>query len=275
MRPLRPLTLDPHFRPGPTTPRTQTRTNPNMVQSRICNLHTCCVRRAESAGGVRDRGSYTTPLGKRFGTGWSEIGRGLHLGDGRVLWALGIPNLWGLRSYMSRSEADEPVTAPYLACFLLPSLPTSARQPLILDVYRTLFIGPTRTQLPTPTPNQNTTPQIKRPKPTLKQRFPSLKALLPPHPLAPVHIVLARLPLPPPPSVCTWTRWYAAARSYAAWLGSALMSGQRESWVRARMREGEFGDSLVERCAWLNTVQLWRVLLPFPYSPLLFLSFFS
>ena len=60
---------------------------------------------------------------------------------------------------MGRSEADEPVTAPYLACFLLPSAQTSARQPLILDVYRMLFIGPTHTHPPTLTPNQNTTPQ--------------------------------------------------------------------------------------------------------------------
>ena len=85
----------------------------------------------------------------------------------------------------------------------------------------------------------------------------SLKALFPPHPPGPVHIVLAHLPLPPPLSVCTWTQWYAAARSYAAWLGSALMSGERESRVRERMREEEFGGSLAERCAWLNTGRRW------------------
>ena len=82
---------------------------------------------------------------------------------------------------------------------------------------------------------KNTSPKQTPPKSTLKQLFRSLKALFPPHPPRPVHIVLARLPLPPPPSVCTWTRWYAAEHSYTAWLVSTLMLDERVSWVRERV----------------------------------------
>jgi hypothetical protein len=123
-----PCAPPPHPRPGPATPQTRTCTNSNAgTCDSITNAYMpACPHRAESAGGVRDRGSYTTPLGRRFSAGWSEIGRGLHLGDERVLRALGIPNCGGPRSSM-RSEADEPVTAPY--CLFPPALTDNERTP--------------------------------------------------------------------------------------------------------------------------------------------------
>ena len=148
-----------------------------------------------------------------------------------MLGALSIPNLWGAEFVHGSFGGGR--ASPYLACFLPPSPPRTLTRPLILDVYRTL-INPTRTQLPTPTPNQNTSPKQTCPKPALKWRFRSLTALFPPHPPRPVHIVLARLPIPPPLSVCTWTRWYVVSRSYTARLGSTLILGERESWVRMR-----------------------------------------
>ena len=159
---------------------------------------------------------------RRFSAGWSEFGRGLYVGVGGYSALL---NLWGA----------EQVTAPYLACFLPPSPPrtlTSPRQPLILDVYRPLFISSTRTHSQHQHQTKIPTPKQTRPKPTLKQRFRSLKAFLSPDPPGPVHVVLARLPLPPPLSAYTWTRWYAAARSYTAWLGKRFDVG----------REGELGE---------------------------------
>ena len=48
-------------------------------------------QRTEGAAGVRDRGSYTAPLSKRFEAGES----GQQLGDETELGTLVVPNLWG------------------------------------------------------------------------------------------------------------------------------------------------------------------------------------
>ena len=104
-----------------------------------------------------------------------------------------------------------------------------------------------------PTPNTDTKPKyLPRPKPTLKRRFRSLKALFLPHPPRPVHVALAHLPLPPSLSMCTWTRWYAAAQQLHGMVGKHFDVG----------REGELGEDAVgefgsECCAWLNIERRW------------------
>ena len=91
--------LPPHPRAGPNIQQpherehVQIRTRAHVVLSR--NIHTptplLALQRTESAGGVRDRGSYTAPLSKRFEAGES----GQQLRDETELGTLVVPNLWG------------------------------------------------------------------------------------------------------------------------------------------------------------------------------------
>ena len=173
----------------------------------------------------------------------SELG-GLRLGgDCTLVWE----GTWGCAAqFMGGRASDRPVLSLFPPAFAASN--PNERTPTAHS--RCLQNSPHEPHVH-PTPNTNTKPKyLPRPKPTLKPWFRSLKALLP-HPPG-VHIVLSRLPLPPPLFAYTWTRWYGAARSYTAWLGKRFDVG----------REGELGEDAggriqFERCASLNTGRRW------------------
>ena len=113
-------------------------------------------QRMESAGGVRHRGSYTAPSGRRFeagAEGWGLQLRDVQVGDGLVLGTPVVPS----RSYLGRSEAYEPVsvTCPTSSSPTLRTL-KSARKPLDPYLSGTLPVHPTRTLAH---PSTNTKPK--------------------------------------------------------------------------------------------------------------------
>ena len=130
----------------PPSPKTRTRC-PITSCMRTCantNAGACCSiaiihmpthllrpQRVESAGGVRHRGSYTAPLGRRFEAGGLEVGccsSGMcRSGMGGCSRRLLYPIYWGLRSYLGRSEAYEPVA---VSCTSHPKECTQTTRPI-------------------------------------------------------------------------------------------------------------------------------------------------
>jgi hypothetical protein len=118
-----PCAPSPRTRPGLDTK--QSHAHANMTAGACCSIKNMHMptrplrpQRVESAEGVRHRGSYTAPLGRQFEAGGPEVGgcssgmcrSGMGGCSGRLLY----PINWGLRSYMDRSEAYEPVTVSSL-----------------------------------------------------------------------------------------------------------------------------------------------------------------
>ena len=167
-------------------------------------------------------------MGKRFEDGES----GQQLGDETELGTLVVPNLWGAevvqRSFGGGRANDR------LVPNLLPSThprarnPMSARQLLILNLYETFLVRPTRTLAhPTPLSLATNMPQA--------QTRTQTSSSSPLRSLAPVHVLLPRLPLPP--------RRLRVVRRDGAQLRS--VAGKRFDAERMRLGRGDVGGGLV------------------------------
>jgi hypothetical protein len=171
------------------------------------------LQRMESAAGVQDRGSYTVLLG-RIRSQWAGAavrdGTGLGTRKAHV-----VHGLFGGGPASHRIVPNQlPSTLPHT------QIPTSARQLLILDLYKILLVRPTRTLAhPTPLSLATNMPQAQT---RTQTATPLVKPPL--RLLAPVYALPCA---PSDPAVYGGrTRWCGAVHSCSAWLGSVWMPSE-------------------------------------------------
>ena len=160
-------------------------------------------------------------------------------GCNSVLGTFVVPNLWGAEVVHGLFGSGR--VSHHVVFNLLPStlprtrIPMSTRQLLILNLYETFLVRPTRT-LAHPTPLSLTANM-----PQAQTRTQTAKPLVQPplRSLAPVHVLLPRLPLPP----CRLRVVGRDGMRSSAQLRSVI--GKRFDAERVRLGRGDVGGDLV------------------------------